>query len=176
MTRAQHAAERGARDRAAIRRGRDGLRASMESAVARMVDTLNENMRGGHPPSATTRSAPRLSYVHDGLNFRALFTGDAGEASEARLITSGADLRADVLKTGHHGSRFASTSAFVARVHPTLALISVGRHNTFGHPALATLVTLRAAGARVYRTDGCGAVIVATGTGSDVRTMLACGT
>jgi competence protein ComEC len=79
------------------------------------------------------------------------------------------------LKAGHHGSRFASTPAFVVRVRPALALVSVGRHNTFGHPAPATLATLRGAGARVYRTDGCGAVIVTAGLGLDVRTIFACG-
>ena len=102
----------------------------------------------------------RLSYAHDGQVFRALFTGDAGQASEARLLASGTDLRADLLKVGHHGSRFASQAAFLAAVQPRLALISVGRHNTFGHPAGSTLATLRAAGAAVYRTDTCGAVVI----------------
>ncbi len=114
----------------------------------------------------------RLTYAHDGRVFRALFTGDAGQASEARLLASGADLRADILKVGHHGSRFASGPEFVARVHPASALISVGRHNTFGHPAPATLDTLEAAGARVYRTDRCGAIRIAADDPVAVRSLL----
>jgi competence protein ComEC len=90
--------------------------------------------------------------------FRELFMGDAGDASEARLLAEGADLHADVVKVGHHGSRYASTPAFVAAVHPQVAVISVGRHNTFGHPAPSTIETWIDAGARVLRTDRCGAI------------------
>ncbi len=160
-----------------VRIARAGMRWASDDGVT--LDVLAPS----DPPIANGRDdvnensvVLRLTYVHDGRDFRALFTGDAGKASEARLIASGADLRADVLKTGHHGSRFASIPAFVARVRPALALISVGRHNTFGHPAQATLATLRATGARVYRTDGCGAVIVTAGTRLDVHTMLTCRT
>jgi competence protein ComEC len=115
--------------------------------LAETGDDVNEN-------SIITR----LSYNDGSRIFRELFMGDAGEASEARLLASGADLRADVLKVGHHGSRYASTQAFIAAVNPRIAIISVGRHNTFGHPAPTTLETLMANGARVYRTDLCGAV------------------
>jgi competence protein ComEC len=90
--------------------------------------------------------------------FRMLFMGDAGAQSEARILASGADVRADVLKVGHHGSAYSSTPAFVAAVRPRIALISVGRHNTFGHPAARTLATLATASGRVYRTDRCAAI------------------
>jgi competence protein ComEC len=94
----------------------------------------------------------------DGREFRALFTGDAGEAREAQLLTGGLDLRADVLKVGHHGSKYASTPTFIAAVSPRLASISVGRNNTFGHPGASTLATLAHRGAMIYRTDRCGAL------------------
>ena len=106
--------------------------------------------------------------------FRELFMGDAGEASEARLLTATApcdDLHADVIKVGHHGSRYASTAAFVAAVLPRLAVISVGRHNTFGHPAPATLEAWRRAGGNVLRTDLCGAISLAD---QSAATMLRC--
>jgi competence protein ComEC len=90
--------------------------------------------------------------------FRELFMGDAGEASEARLLADGDDLHADALKVGHHGSRYASTPAFAAAVHPRIAVISVGRHNTFGHPAVTTIETWHQGGANVLRTDQCGAI------------------
>lgn len=104
--------------------------------------------------------------------FRELFMGDAGEASEARLLASGDDLRADVVKIGHHGSRYASTAGFVDAVHPQFAGISVGRHNTFGHPAPATIEAWHNAGARVLRTDRCGAILL--GDRAPPTTMLRC--
>jgi hypothetical protein len=105
--------------------------------------------------------------------FRALLTGDAGEAREARLLASGVDLRADVLKVGHHGSQYASTPAFVAAVSPATASISVGRHNTFGHPGASTLATLARAGAKIYRTAKCGALTIDVDQGR-VIAMLPC--
>jgi competence protein ComEC len=100
-----------------------------------------------------------VTMLHYG-DFRELFMGDAGESSEARLLASGADLRADVLKVGHHGSQHASTPPFINAVHPQAAIISVGRHNTLGHPGPITLATLERARATIYRTDQCGAVMI----------------
>jgi competence protein ComEC len=103
--------------------------------------------------------------------FRELFMGDAGEASEARLLAAGIDLHADAVKVGHHGSRYASTTGFVAAVHPQIAVISVGRHNTFGHPAEATIEAWHATGAGILRTDQCGAISLAD---RSPTTMLSC--
>ena len=106
--------------------------------------------------------------------FRMLFTGDAGAETEARLLASGDDLRAEILKVGHHGSAYGSTPAFVRAVSPHVALVSVGRHNLFGHPSAQTIATLEAAGARVYRTDGDGALTVTSdGTRFGVAPFLA---
>ena len=107
-------------------------------------------------------------------DFRMLFMGDAGFQTEQRLIESGADLRADVLKVGHHGSAYSSAPSFVATVHPRYAIVSVGRHNLFGHPASTTLATLRSAGARVYRTDICGAIVVEPRHDVRATTVLSC--
>jgi competence protein ComEC len=92
--------------------------------------------------------------------FAMLFTGDAGEETERRMLSSGDDVRADVLKVGHHGSAYSSTPQFIRAVAATAAVISVGRDNLFGHPAPATLKTLQRAGVRVYRTDLNGAVTI----------------
>jgi competence protein ComEC len=107
---------------------------------------------------------------------RALFMGDAGFQSEERLLTEGVDLRADVLKVGHHGSAYSSSTAFIEAVHPRIAIVSVGRHNTFGHPAPVTLETLRTVGASIFRTDQCGAVTIATGVAGALtsNSMLSC--
>jgi competence protein ComEC len=110
--------------------------------------------------------------------FRELFMGDAGEASEDRLLAADApshpedDIHADVLKVGHHGSRYASTASFIAAVQPKLAVISVGRHNTFGHPAPSTLNTLEAEGSAAFRTDQCGAITL--NGQQQAKTMLPC--
>jgi competence protein ComEC len=100
-------------------------------------------------------------------SFCMLFTGDAGATAESRFLAEGIDLRCDVLKVGHHGSAYGSTAAFIAAVRPRYAIVSVGRHNLFGHPAAQTLETLERFRARIYRTDESGAVRVAT-DGSDV--------
>jgi competence protein ComEC len=101
-----------------------------------------------------------LVFILEYEKFRMLFTGDAGELAERRLLASGADIHADILKVGHHGSAYGTTPAFVKAVHPTSAVISVGRHNLFGHPAPSTLRTLAVAGVRIYRTDRDGAVTI----------------
>jgi competence protein ComEC len=95
-------------------------------------------------------------------SFRMLFTGDAGSAAEQRFLAEPVDLRADVLKVGHHGSAYGSTPSFITAVHPRYAIISVGRHNLFGHPAPSTLETLRRLGAAIFRTDRTGAASVTT--------------
>jgi competence protein ComEC len=107
-------------------------------------------------------------------SFRMLFMGDAGFETERRLLDAGAGVHADILKVGHHGSAYSSDRRFVEAVHPRLALISVGRHNLFGHPAAATLVTLHNAGATVYRTDRCGAIVVEAGATVRASTSLSC--
>lgn len=92
-----------------------------------------------------------------------LLTGDAQAEAEARLLShGGADLRADILKVGHHGSAYSSTPQFLAAVRPKIAVISCGLHNVFGHPSPRTLDALREAGARTYRTDLDGGISIAT--------------
>lgn len=109
-----------------------------------------------------------IAFILQYRAFRMLFTGDAGTAAEQRFLREGLDLRATILKVGHHGSAYGSTPAFIAAVHPAYAIVSVGRHNMFGHPAPSTIQTLQRFGARVYRTDQNGAVTVVT-NGTAVR-------
>jgi competence protein ComEC len=92
-----------------------------------------------------------------------LLTGDAQAEAEARMLARGsADLRADILKVGHHGSAYSSTTEFLAAVRPKIAIISCGRHNVFGHPSRRTLDALRNVGATTYRTDRDGGISVGT--------------
>jgi len=92
-----------------------------------------------------------------------LLTGDAQSESEGRLLSHGGDdLRAAILKVGHHGSAYSSTPAFLAAVHPKIAIISCGLHNVFGHPSPRTVEALSAVGADVYRTDLDGGVSISS--------------
>jgi competence protein ComEC len=92
------------------------------------------------------------------------------EAAEQHLLATGCDLRADVLKVAHHGSRTGTTDAWLARVRPRLAVISVGARNRFGHPHAVTLRRLRRFHVPIRRTDQDGAVLVR----SDGRTWQEC--
>jgi competence protein ComEC len=107
-----------------------------------------------------------IAFILEYRDFRMLFTGDAGSAAEQRFLNEGVDLSATILKVGHHGSAYGSTPAFVEAVHPRYAIISVGRHNLFGHPAPSTIATLQRFGATIYRTDENGAVTILSGGGT----------
>ena len=78
------------------------------------------------------------------------------------LMRGADDLRADVLKVGHHGSSTSSTPAFLDAVRPRVALISVGAANTYGHPSAAIVHALVSRGVQVLRTDHVGTVVVRT--------------
>ena len=91
-----------------------------------------------------------------------LFTGDAGSMVEKRLILEKSILlsETDALKVGHHGSHSASSKGFLQTTKPQYAIISCGKKNHYGHPHEETLMQLQTIGARVYRTDQCGAIIL----------------
>lgn len=110
--------------------------------------TKSDLRAGATEPNANS-VVVRLDYN----KFSMLFTGDAEAETEARMISNHANLRAQVLKVGHHGSRYASSDAFLLAVHPEAAIISVGAANKYGHPTPETLARLKAAGIKVYRTD-----------------------
>lgn len=69
-----------------------------------------------------------------GLGHSAVLTGDLTTAGEKEILRTGAYLKSDVLKLGHHGSKTSSSVLFLNAVNPRLALISSGRHNRFRHP------------------------------------------
>jgi len=87
-----------------------------------------------------------------------LFTGDAEAQSESEMLHLGSQLKADVLKVGHHG-RTSSTQSFLNLVQPKYAVISVGKGNTYGHPTQEALDRLTGIGATIYRTDESGTIV-----------------
>ena len=96
---------------------------------------------------------------------RILFTGDLGEEGEQELLEAGTDLRAAVLKVGHHGSRFSTGEDFLEAVSPGFAVISCAEDNRYGHPAPETVERLERAGCRIFYTMKSGAVTLYTVNG-----------
>lgn len=98
--------------------------------------------------------------VHAG-GITILVTGDVGETGEQGMLEMyrGTDvLHCDVLKVGHHGSRYSSTEEFIDAVSPSIAVIGVGKKNTYGHPCREVLKRFERRRIPVYRTDLDGAV------------------
>lgn len=97
-----------------------------------------------------------------------LFTADAEYEAEEVILDAGFDLKADVLKVGHHGSDTSTSYAFLREVMPEYGVISVGEGNTYGHPTEETLSRLRDADVQVLRTDKLGDIFCVS-DGSTVR-------
>lgn len=97
-----------------------------------------------------------------------LFMGDAETLSEKEITTN---LEADVLKVGHHGSTSSTSKAFLNKVDPKIAVISVGKDNDYGHPKETILNRLENSGVKIYRTDLNGTIIIGSdGTSLEVKT------
>lgn len=90
-----------------------------------------------------------LKFTYGKCSF--LFTGDAEKLSENEMLEASADLSADVLKVGHHGSSTSSGKKFIKSVNPDYAIIEVGTDNEYGHPHEETIKALE--NIKVYRTD-----------------------
>jgi competence protein ComEC len=89
-----------------------------------------------------------------------LLTGDIETQTETALIKTNLLTQVDILKVAHHGSKSSSTPAFLDKVAPEVALISVGQKNRFGHPSLDVISRLKSIGTRVWRTDEHGEIVV----------------
>lgn len=96
-----------------------------------------------------------------------LFTGDAQEESELEMLRNNCQLKADLLKVGHHGSHTSTTERFLQAVSPDYSIISVGGGNKYGHPANSVINRLQKHGIKLYRTDQLG-TIIASSDGSQI--------
>jgi competence protein ComEC len=158
--------------------GSTPYRASLESAAKQRVAWHRV-----HPGDATVVDGVRISFLApDSVwtasladaneasavalvqygRIRFLMTGDAEAGEEEWMLANSADLKADVLKVGHHGSSTSSTSDFLDAVRPRVALISVGVANSYGHPSGDVVRALAGRGAQVLRTDHVGTVVIRT--------------
>jgi competence protein ComEC len=164
--------------------GEDSFAALLASTPARTILGVGGSDAAGTMGGAV--GAASYTFLHPGVGFAAdgnvndeslvfritygsrhfLFTGDIEAAGEAALV--GADIRADVLKVPHHGSRTSSSQTFVDAVDPSLAVFGVGRDNRYGHPHAEVMARYR--GVDVARTDRDGTVEVRTdGRSLEVR-------
>ena len=106
----------------------------------------------------------KMNYKGDSF----LFLGDA-EKKELETVT--ADMSAEVLKVGHHGSRTSTTKALLEEVNPKYAVISLGKDNSYGHPHKSTLELLDEFNVETYRTDQDGTIVISTeGSGVTIKT------
>ncbi|MBL0387314.1 DNA internalization-related competence protein ComEC/Rec2 [Tumebacillus sp. ITR2] len=114
-------------------------------------------------PYVGTRSDSNANCIVFSLSYgkrNFLFTGDLEGEVEANLLPKLSHV--DVLKVAHHGSGHSSTDPFLQKTTPAHAILSVGAHNSYGHPASATLERLRLSNAHIWRTDLQGAIVCET--------------
>lgn len=123
----------------------NGKTYTFNDVLVKLIDVPKEMSTGNE-----TSTLAEVSYK----NYKLLFTGDMGEERE-RLLTLQTPY--DVLKAGHHGSRYSSSDYFLRQVQPKLTVISCGTDNRFGHPHQEALERFAFYGSKVLRTDldGC---------------------
>lgn len=99
-----------------------------------------------------------LKMTYGNVSF--LLTGDAGVALEKEMLQY--DVKATVLKAGHHGSNTSSSEEFVQAVKPEVAILSYGEDNKYGHPHAEVMDRLQAIGSKIYATADLGTITVST--------------
>ena len=104
-----------------------------------------------------------LSVLATHGDFDVLVTGDMNAAVEKRLVKYGCLPDIEVLVAGHHGSAASTSEELLLAAKPEYAIISVG-YNSYGHPSIAAMERMAAAGCRIYRTDWMGTVTIKSET------------
>ena len=102
------------------------------------------------------------------LNNSFLFTGDAEISTENTVLSQNENLKCDILKIGHHGSSTSTSPDFITAVNPSVAIISVGKNNPYGHPTPEIISLLNSLNIKTIRTDINGSII-AISDGSNIK-------
>lgn len=104
-----------------------------------------------------------------------MLMGDCEERCERSILRAGLNVQGNVLKVGHHGSRTSTSAAFLDTVSPSIAVISAGAGNQYGHPHPETLQKLQDRQVQVWRTDQNGniAIVLAPAAAPSISTFLA---
>lgn len=137
-----------------INTARQGVQIPLEGLKAYFLAPAGDNYDELNNYSAVVR----IDYGENSF----IFTGDAEEVSEQEMLNSKQNLDADVLKVGHHGSSSSTSPEFLRAVSPQYAVIMCGAGNDYGHPHQETLKSLNNSGAKIYRTDLNGTIIVSS--------------
>jgi len=124
------------------------------------IDVLWPTPAAEPPVTSGNNDSVVLKLVYGSITI--LLAGDIEQATEDSLAASAIDLRADLLKVPHHGSRTSSTEAFVNAVNPKYAIISVGERSRFGHPHPTVVDRYISHGARLFQTGRDGTVTAET--------------
>lgn len=98
-----------------------------------------------------------------------LFTGDIEKEAEEKIVDSNQNLKSDILKVAHHGSRTSTTDEFLEKVNPKICLIGVGINNKFKHPSKSTIEKLDNKNIKIYRTDLNGEITIKIKNTSNVK-------
>lgn len=153
-----------------VTQARQGQTILFDDGVALQVLAPPESLLRG-TESDVDNASVILRLVYGDISF--LLTGDVFGEGESWLIAQGSDLKSDVLKVAHHGSRSSSSDRFLERVSPGVAVISAGEGNRFGHPHRETLEALlrHLPAERIFVTKDAGTVeFVTDGARLEVKT------
>jgi competence protein ComEC len=129
------------------------------------IDILSEKVEGSelgfYKPIAKTNEYS-ISYRLSFRDFSGFFAGDVQSNAGDRIVQNPAVGSADYIKVPHHGSKHGLTKNLLQVIMPKVAVISVGKNNSYGHPSQETLEMLSKYGVKVYRTDEAGDIEIVT--------------
>jgi len=131
-------------------KGQRGMNIKISDDVRLEILSPGENLDNNPKDTNADSIVAKLTYGENSF----LFTGDFPDEKEQELINNKSmDLKSNVLKIAHHGSKYAATSEFLEKVSPKDAVISVGKNNRYGHPAEETIDRIIAHKINIFRTD-----------------------
>lgn len=134
-----------------------GEKLSLGDAIIEVIYTGNDESDLNN-----TSIVLRLDYGETSF----LFTGDATDKTEEQILNK--NIKVDILKVGHHGSKYSTTNKFLNKVNPEYAIISTGQPNSYGHPNKETLTKLENKNIKIHRTDEEGTILV-TSDGTNIN-------
>jgi competence protein ComEC len=133
------------------------------------IEVLWPPQASGTPVTSGNDDSVVLRLIYGSTSI--LLAGDIEQRAEEALVESGTDLRSDVLKVPHHGSKTSSTQPFLEAVSPRYAVISVGERSRFGHPHKSVVTRYQELGVKLFQTGRDGMVTINTdGSTLDIRT------
>ncbi|MGE5802875.1 MAG: ComEC/Rec2 family competence protein, partial [Gemmatimonadota bacterium] len=112
------------------------------------------------PPPGDEQNNSSVGVLVEYGDFQALLTGDSELKELGSWLCDGSIPHVNVVKLAHHGSNNGTSPEWIAATHPQVAVISVGAGNSYGHPSAAVISAWQGSGARVYRTDQDGGVVI----------------